>query len=299
MLQDVEFALRLFNKHRGYAATAILTMALGVGANAAIFSIADSVLFRPLPFRDGDRLFVLRTANAKTGETYGGPLPMGVLGAARDTGIFAGLAPASTRAWRAYVRGAAGLEALALSPATREYLDVLGIRAAVGRTFDASDAGTHAVILSHRAWMKRYGGDPAVVGQRVPAILRPTERYPLAGQPLHIIGVLPARLQLPLLAASEGLVLDETTAGDSGNTWAPLVRLASGVDPRAAQSRVQALQVPQLGNRGLRLVPIREELARRQRLRPVVADRRSSDRIGRRLLQPGESRHRPRYVPQP
>ena len=60
MLQDFRFALRLLNRHRGYALVAALTVALGVGANTAVFSVADSVLFRPLPFPDADRLFVLR-----------------------------------------------------------------------------------------------------------------------------------------------------------------------------------------------------------------------------------------------
>ena len=71
MLQDLRFALRLLNRHRGYALLAILTVALGVGANTAVFSIADSVLFRPLPFADADRLFVLRVANPKTGQAFG------------------------------------------------------------------------------------------------------------------------------------------------------------------------------------------------------------------------------------
>ena len=70
MLQDLKFALRLLNRHRGYALLAVLTVALGVGANTAVFSIADSVLFRPLPFADADRLFVLRIGNPQTGEVY-------------------------------------------------------------------------------------------------------------------------------------------------------------------------------------------------------------------------------------
>ena len=147
MLQDARFALRLLNRHRGYAATAILTVALGVGANTAVFSVADSVLFRPLPFADADRLFVLRIGNPKTGQVYG-MLPGPGLDAARGTGLFDVIAPVSGRSTRAYVHRAEGLDALTLSPVSREYVELLGVRAAIGRMFDASDVGTRAVVLS-------------------------------------------------------------------------------------------------------------------------------------------------------
>jgi hypothetical protein len=71
VLQDIRFALRSFNRHRGYAATAMLTVALGIGANTAVFSLADSVLFRPLPFAAAERLLVLRIGDVKTKQTYG------------------------------------------------------------------------------------------------------------------------------------------------------------------------------------------------------------------------------------
>jgi len=68
VLQDIRLALRSFNKHRGYAATAMLTVALGIGANTAVFSLADSVLFRPLPFAAAERLLVLRIGEVKRRE---------------------------------------------------------------------------------------------------------------------------------------------------------------------------------------------------------------------------------------
>ena len=71
MLQDLRFALRLLVRHRAYAAAAILTVSLGVGANTAVFSIADAVLFRPLPFPAVNRLCVLRVGDPVTGATYG------------------------------------------------------------------------------------------------------------------------------------------------------------------------------------------------------------------------------------
>src|SRR6187401_2239371 len=169
MLQDLRFALRLLNRHRGYAMTAILTVALGVGANTAVFSVADSVLFRPLPFPDADRLFVLRIGDVRTRQAYGF-VPRSAVDAARATGLFDGMASAASRATRAYVRRGDALEALSLTPVSREYLELLGVRPLLGRAFDASDAGTRAVLLSHAAWMRQYGGDPALVGTAIPSV---------------------------------------------------------------------------------------------------------------------------------
>ena len=155
MLQDLMFALRLFNRHRGYAATAILTVALGVGANVAIFSIADSALFRPLPFADAGRLFFLRIGNPKTGDVYG-MLPGSAVDAARATGLFDGMAVSSTRASRAYGRPVVSTSCR--SPVSRGHLELLGIQPIAGRGFMAETMGrSRAAVVSR---LRRYGGDP-------------------------------------------------------------------------------------------------------------------------------------------
>lgn len=266
MLQDLRFALRLLNRHRGYAATAILTVALGVGANTAVFSVADSVLFRPLPFADADRLFVLRIGNPATGDVYG-TLPGAGIEAARGTGLFDGMAAVSGRGLRAYVQRADGLDALSLSVASREYLELLNVRPALGRMFDASDAGTRAVLLTHRAWMRRYGGNPAVVGSLIPSIIRSLDGANVSDPPLHVVGVLPPRLRLPLVYDEDGIALMEgNTVGGPGRRSPPMVRLRPGVTAAAAQAQIGALQGPELvpGKSALRLVPLREEIASRQ-----------------------------------
>ncbi len=266
MLDDVRFALRVLNRHRAYGAIAAITIALGVGANAAVFSIADSVLFRPLPFHDVERLFVLRIADPRTGQVYGS-LPGSAVDAARATGVLEGVAAASSRTWRAYIREGSGLDVLTLAPVSREYLQLLGLQPMLGRPFDASDAGTRAIVLSHRAWVKRYGGDLAIVGRSLPAILRPTERYPLDQTPLRVVGVLSPRTRLPLVAETDGLVLDEeATVGGPGRSFVPLVRLAPDIQSGVARARLEAIQGPELtpGKSVLRLVPLREELAAQQ-----------------------------------
>lgn len=265
MRDDLRYALRLLNRHRGFAAVAILTIAVGVGANAAVFSVADSVLFRPLPFPDADRLFALRLTDVARGEAYG-TLPGAAVDAARDAGIFDGVAAVSSRTWRAYVHENGQLAALTLAPVSQQYVQLLGLRPAVGRTFDTSDTGTHALLLSYRTWMERYGGDPGVVGRLVPAILRPTESYPLTQPPLRIVGVLPPRLRLPMIGDAEALVLDDEPAGGPGRSFAPLVRLRAGITTAQAQARLASVNAPEVvpGRSVLELFPLREELARRQ-----------------------------------
>ncbi len=262
MLQDFRFALRLLNRNRGYAVTAILTVALGVGANTAVFSVADSVLFRPLPFAGAYRLFVLRIGNPTTGQVYG-MLPGPGLDAARGTGLFDVIAPLSGRSTRAYVHRADGLDALALSPVSREYVELLGVRPALGRMFEPSDTGTRAVVLSHRTWIRKYGADTAIVWRTIPAAVRTMDRTNVPDDSLRVVGVLPPALRLPLLGEGDGLILlEEGTA----RTFPPLVRLKSGVTAAAAQAQLNALQGPGFvaGKSALRIVPIREELAASQ-----------------------------------
>ncbi len=261
MLQDLRFALRLLARNRAYTALAILTFALGVGANAAVFSVADSVLFRPLPFADADRLFALRLADPATGTVFG-MLPAATVEAARGTGAFDTIATATPMLWRAYIHTPDGLDALMFAPASQNYLDVLGVRPVVGRAFDSSDAGTRAVVLTHETWMRRYGGDPSVIGTAVPVIVGPTDGTALAPV-LRVVGVLPPRVRLPLAGQSDGLVLDEEPATGGDRMFAPLVRLGAGLTAAAASARLQTIRVA--GDTSiLRLVPVREELASQQ-----------------------------------
>jgi putative ABC transport system permease protein len=266
MLQDLRFALRLLNRHRGYTVLAALTVALGVGVNTAVFSVADSVLFRPLPFHEPDRLFVLRIADVKTKQTYAF-LPVTAIEAARSSGLFDRIGAAESRETRIYVKGESGLDLLSLTPVSREYLDLLGVRPLLGRLFEADDAGTRAVLLSHRAWMRQYGGDPSVIGRVSPGAIRTMDPSGLPNQSFRIVGVLPPRLRLPLLTAPDGVtLLEETASRATMAPFTPLVRLRAGLTSTAAEAQLSGVQGEELvpGKTALRLVPLREEMAARQ-----------------------------------
>jgi len=251
MLQDLRFALRFLARRRAFALSAILMVGLGVGMNTAIFSIADSVLFRPLPYPDVERLFMLRRATLTTGAVYG-RLPPEDLEAARQTGLFDAIAVPAGFSERVYVREERGLGTMSLGMVPREYTELLGVRPVIGRSFVPEDANTRAVLLSHRTWMRRFGGNPGVVDSTIQT----------TGEPLRIVGVLPAGFRNPTFAGEDGLILLTGTLEGS----APLVHLKPGVAHRAAEAQLNALPIEGVkpGVSGFRLVPLREEMAGRQ-----------------------------------
>ena len=173
LLQDLRYALRTFTKSPGFSAVAVLTLALGIGANAAIFALVDRVLIRPLPVVDADRLVLLRSPGPSQGNTWSDDddatsfsYPM-YRDLAERANVFDGLigelpfqASAATRGETETARG---------ELVTGNYFSVLGVRPSLGRTLAPSDdrsPGSHPLtVLSHAYWVRRFGGDPKIVGQ--------------------------------------------------------------------------------------------------------------------------------------
>ncbi len=184
--QDLRYALRSLRRARGFTITAVLVVALGVGANTAAFSVADHVLLRPLPFSHPDRLVKLWQHEGDYARVE--------------------LSPANYRDWQAMTSSFEGIgayhgismnlvghgepERLEGAAVTHELLWLLGAHALLGRTFTAGDdregvGGT--VLLSYGLWQARFGGDAGVVGRRVL----------LDGKPCDVIGVMPADFAFP------------------------------------------------------------------------------------------------------
>jgi predicted permease len=186
--QDLKYGIRSFARTPGFTLTAVLSIAIGVGANSAIFSVASALLLRPLPYKDAGRLVILW--NRSPG-----------LGVAEDW--------FSTAQYFDIKTGHPGFEQVALAiganynltgdgeperigtvRVSSNLLSVLGITPALGHLFSADDdmpgrSGT--AVLHHGTWMRRYGGDPSVIGRVLT----------LNGQPYQVIGVLPASFSLP------------------------------------------------------------------------------------------------------
>jgi putative ABC transport system permease protein len=167
MIQDIRYALRLMRKSPAFAAIAVLTLALGIGANAAIFSIVNAVLLRPLPFRDPSHLVAiwdrsLRENNlAKIFARYSDFEEY-----QRRAGSFESLSAATWAVGGPTLTGRGPAQHVLAIPSTVSLFDTLGVKAAMGRTFLADDANRGcSVVLSHSFWAGKLGADPHIVGQ--------------------------------------------------------------------------------------------------------------------------------------
>ncbi|HJQ26850.1 MAG TPA: ABC transporter permease [Blastocatellia bacterium] len=185
LLQDIRYGARVLAKHRGFTLVAVLTLALGIGANTAIFSVVNELLLRPLPFRDADRLVMLwevtpegRHQNSTSRGNY--------YGWREQNTVFENMATFSDA--RVGLTGNGEPEEVAMQMATPELFDVLGVQPSLGRGFTQEDAQPRApnvVVLSYGLWRRRYGGDPGIIGQKVQ----------LNTVPCTVIGVLPANFE--------------------------------------------------------------------------------------------------------
>ena len=188
ILQDIRYSFRTLSKNPGFAAVAVLTLALGIGANTAIFSVVENVLLRPLPYPQPENL-------VQIWNTYQPQVPR----AALSPGDYAdwGKQNASFSEMGAYVQltrgfnltGEGEAQRVLGSYASASLFPMLGIKLAAGHYFvpEEDRAGSSpVVILSHRLWQSRFGGDPEVVGR---TITLDNQRY-------TVVGVLPADFRL-------------------------------------------------------------------------------------------------------
>ncbi len=171
LLQDARYGVRMLFRSPGVTAAAILALALGIGANTAIFSVVNAVLLRPLPYPDPDRLlsvyqvWEIRETTADEHDVLSSDdVVMLREGAAAFGQVAAYYSPGGGFA----ITGGGEPEQVAGTAVTAEMFDVLGTRPALGRAFLAEDDRPGAepvVLLSHALWQRRFGGDPAIVGQ--------------------------------------------------------------------------------------------------------------------------------------
>jgi putative ABC transport system permease protein len=196
--QDVRYALRGMRRNIGFVAVAIVTLALGIGANTAIFSIVDAVMLRPLPYADADRLVaVWNRWDGSPSAALSDPEYLDYSEQSR-TMTFAAMAANSVN-----VAGSSGdAERVSAAAVTPQALDVLRVVPALGRSFRRDDASTdsaNVAIVSNGLWRRMFGGDPGIVGRSLS----------INGEPVEIVGVLPAGFYLPfeLTAASRADIL--------------------------------------------------------------------------------------------
>ena len=182
------YALRLLVRQPGVTVIAILTLALGIGANTAIFSAVNAILLRPLPYADPDRLVMVFEKRLAEGVLDNVVSPADFLDWSKMNGAFDGIAAMTSV--NADLTGAGEPIRLAAGAVSPAFFDVLGVQPALGRTFRTEEAivGQHrVVILSHDLWQRRFGSDAAIVGRKIL----------LNGIPHEVVGVLPSTFEFP------------------------------------------------------------------------------------------------------
>jgi putative ABC transport system permease protein len=211
LIQDLRYGVRTLLKNRSFTAVAVLALALGIGANTAIFSVVNAVLLKPLPYHDPDRIMTVLY------ERRIPVAPADFLDWKEQNQVFENIAAAQY--WQPNLTGADRPEQLWALHLTADMFTLLGVKPTLGRTFlpDEDRPGNHhVVVLSHRLWQRRFGGDPAVVGQSIT----------LDGEAFTVIGVMPPDFRFAPFWATRA------------ELWAPL-----NLAPRANDRRGSSLRV--------------------------------------------------------
>jgi putative ABC transport system permease protein len=248
LLSDLRFAVRLLRKSPGFTFVAVTTLALGIGANTAIFSVVDHVLLRPLSYRDAGRLYAVHEVIPKLVQ-IAPRVPVNAM---------------HFREWRREIRsfermaliggqsmnliGAGEPERLAAARVSPSLFPMLGIRPQLGRTFadEEDQPGRDAVVVIDDAlWKRRFGGDPSIVGRKIV----------LDGRPYDVVGVLPPDFRFPKIADLYAMTVDdarpsiwkpfavkESELGSLGDfNYACIVALKPGTSPEQATAEMNGV----------------------------------------------------------
>jgi putative ABC transport system permease protein len=261
-LQDVRYGLRTLAKNPGFTIVAVAALALGIGANTAIFSVVNSVLLRPLPFKDPNQLVMVWDEQTHLGFPKDTPTPANFLDWQRQNSVFAGMAAMAPRSFN--LTGTGEPERLDGRRVSANLFDLLGIQPQLGRGFrpEEDTPGTRVVILSHGLWERRFGADPRIIGRAIS----------LNGESYIIVGVMPAAMELPEMTDWREQLwvplafLPEEAAARSSHYLEVIARMKSGVTLQQAQTEMSTIaarlaqQYPQENTRvGATMTPLREE----------------------------------------
>ncbi len=227
---DLRFTFRLLRKHPGFTTVALLTLALAIGANTAIFSVVNAVLLRPLPFPEPERLFhVVRR------DPQGGITPVSVPQYAflsSQSQPFAHLTayPMAVSGFNFSAEGSP--EHVTGARVTQPFFEVLGVPPSLGRGFlpeEDRQGGPRVVVLSHGLWLRQFGGSPDVLGRTLS----------LNGEPYTIVGVTPSTFQFPEGAQLWTPLRLDLSSTEDAHYLMLLGRLKPGVDPEQVSTLIK------------------------------------------------------------
>src|SRR5258708_8041967 len=237
LFEDIRFPLRQFRKSPGFAAVAVVTLALGIGANTAIFSVVNGVLLRPLAFKDAVRL--VRVWHVPPAKSFPG-MPRFSVSAAnyldweRQNQVFEGMAIYTYHGFT--FTGTDKPEQVGACAASSGFFSTLGVQPILGRVFSPEEdqpGRSNVVVLSHRMWQERFGSNPTIVGQNIE----------MDGRSYLVAGVMPASFQFPDFAQMWTPMAwsDKERAVRGGHRSVVVARLKPGIDLKQAQSEMNTI----------------------------------------------------------
>ena len=275
--RDFRYALRMLRRSPGFTAVAVLTLALGIGANTAIFSVINSVLLRPLPYHDPASLVMVWETNSQHPKPHNTVSPPNFLDWQSRNTVFSDMAYIADV--RNNLTGNGDPEEVVVQAVSANFFSVLGVNPLLGTGFtpeNGQPGHDNVVILSYGLWKDRFTGDPAIVGK---SIL-------LNGKPQTVVGIAPQNFNW--------FIKDSSLTGAKPRIWSPFVfpesfhdhkqigrfltvaaRLKPGVTPTQAQTEMTAIaaqlehEYPDFdGHWGINVVPLRQQIS--GELRPAL-----------------------------
>lgn len=260
LLADLRYALRLLARSPGFTIAVVVVLALGIGANSAIFTALDRTVIRPLPYSDPDRLAAVWEDFSAFGSPKSRVSPATFIDWKKRNQAFLDMAAYGVRS--ADLSGGGAPEEVQGLAVTANLFPLLGVSPLLGRTFDKSEETpeTRAVVLSYRLWQRRYAGDRNLLGQ---PILMNGEKY-------SVIGIMPAGFHYPDRKTEYWMPLGlspQVLTRRNSHFLKVIARLKPGRDWRQAQSdldgvaRQLAQEYPATNARiGIRVVPLKDEI---------------------------------------
>lgn len=265
---DVRYGARMLAKSPGFTLVAVLTLALGIGANTAIFSVVEAVLLRDLQYRDAERLVMIWETNPKRNRFTNVVGPANYMRWKERAQSFEKMS--AFIEWDANITDAGEPEQVRAGFVAADIFETLGVQAQLGHTFGPEHAqpgaASDVVVLTYPYWQRRFGGDRAIVGRQ----------FRVGGTPVTVIGVMPAEYRgLMNVELFLPVPYGERHRNARGRSVSVVARLKPGVTRDAAQAEMTGIarqieqELPDFTQGwGANVVPLREQLS--GQLRPTL-----------------------------
>ncbi len=235
--QDVKFGLRMLAKNPAFTAIAVLALALGIGANTAIFSVVNAILLRPLPYKNPQQLVMVWENATHLGFPKNTPSPANFLDWQKQNTVFSGMAAFGERSFN--LTGVGEPERLDGRRVSANLFDLLGVTPLIGRTFvaDEDKPGTKVAVLNESLWRRRFGSDPSVIGRAIA----------LNGESYTVVGVVPRSVRLPAFGNWRDqvwvpLAFSSEEAANRGDHFLEVIaRMKPGVTLQKARAEMETI----------------------------------------------------------